>query len=190
MGANIPAWKLQRSLVDVCNPKASKLPMLCQHAVYGALLRQRTAGDSIPVDTATKQMLLTALCAAKDKAPGDSKHPAFTPKIGTLIGSDTVSNFAKIAEFNAKTNQEQRAFVDEIWKRLVDFRIPSTIGTAMFEHDGPLMPAATPLPSSIAPSNPQSPDLISVRRDALGSSSASVSASKAARATGGTTWLA
>jgi hypothetical protein len=162
-----PAWKLQKPIVDVCNLKAANQPMLCENANYAPCLRQST---NQPIDGFTKQKLLTALCAAKQMCPDDSKHPTRdnldNPKLAMLIGINTSTpGYTTIAQFNAKTNGQQCDFINEIWKRLVDYRIPNVVGSAMFEQDGPVTPAETPLPTSIAPANRDAADFVPVRRD-------------------------
>lgn len=171
MSGNLPAWKLEKPLADVCNAKASGQPMMAANAGYAPLLRQKVGNGSAPVDVITKQLLLTALCTAKDKAPSDLKHPPLVPKIGPLTGLTTSAGyeavaFTRIRDFNDKTDAEQKDFVDEIWKRLVDYRIPDTKTEAMVEHNGAAEASLTPLPSSLAPSDPNSANVTLIRRDA------------------------
>lgn len=173
-------WRTGTPLIDIVNKSAATALTSLKGGYGPALLQTLPAGGTAPMDAITRDLLLSALIAVKDKAPNDSKHPPLTPPLMQMVGGvasvfvpsttgGSGANVAvpifKVSDFNAKTNAQQRAFIDEIWKRLVDYRIPTTKAEAMVEHDGPAEEAWTPLPSSLAPSEPDAANVTLIRRD-------------------------
>ncbi len=155
----IPAYRFQQVLLDVC--KAGAGPMLSLNPIMAGVLQQKTpVGGSGPIDAITQQVLLTALMSVKSKQPAVSREP----KLGPVTLDSLLTT--KIAVFNAKTAAEQIDFISEIWKRLVDSVIPTVQAQAMVDRAGGVADMIEPLPSSLAPANPNVSPVTLTRRSA------------------------
>jgi hypothetical protein len=148
----------QELLQNVVKKSQSAKPTLCGEARRAPALRQKGASGALEaIDTVGKNRLFTALVAALDKAPPSALEPDFGPeKLLDLLNTP-------IGVFNQRTVAQQRNFVDEIWKRLCVGELASTLGQSMTEPGGQANQLRDPLPSSLAPENPDA-DQVSLKR--------------------------